>query len=108
MLDEVCALFARVTNTAIVEPAHMELAEPTMAQAFDRCVARGAREVVVMPYFLSPGRHSTKDIPNLTVEAAQAHPDVPFRVAEPLGIDYRMAHVMQRRICEARFGSGVP
>ncbi len=30
----------------IVEPAHMELAEPSIATAFDRCVAAGAATVV--------------------------------------------------------------
>ena len=36
----------------IVEPAHMELAEPSIATAFARCVERGATTVVVFPYFL--------------------------------------------------------
>ena len=35
----------------------MELAEPTIEQAVAQCVARGARRVVVAPYFLSRGRH---------------------------------------------------
>lgn len=107
MLNGVCALYARITGAAIVEPAHMELAEPTIAQAFARCVDRGAREVVVMPYFLSPGRHSRRDIPELAAEAAAAYPHVPCWIAQPLGIDHRMAQIMHRRICEARLGSGV-
>ena len=36
----------------------MELAEPSIEQAFDKCVAQGATFVVVHPYFLAPGRHS--------------------------------------------------
>ncbi len=49
MLVEMCRIYAEATGAAIVEPAHMELAEPTIAQAFERCVARGARAVVVLP-----------------------------------------------------------
>ena len=101
MLDAVCELYARTTGAAIVEPAHMELAKPTIDDAFARCVARGARDIVIMPYFLSPGRHSMRDIPEMAAAAAAHYPGVPFRVAEPLGIDHRMAHVMHRRICEA-------
>jgi hypothetical protein len=37
------------TGYAIVEPAHMELAEPSIGVAFDRCIERGARLVVVHP-----------------------------------------------------------
>ncbi|MGN6367549.1 MAG: CbiX/SirB N-terminal domain-containing protein [Phycisphaerae bacterium] len=98
MLLDVAAMFKRVTGTPIVEPAHMELAEPSIAQAFDKCVAQGATLVVVHPYFLSPGRHSTTDIPTLTAQAAAKHPGVKFHVTQPLGLDERIAHIMSQRI----------
>jgi sirohydrochlorin ferrochelatase len=101
MLDKVACLYQHTTGVAIVEPAHMELAEPTIAQAFARCVARGARRVIVHPYFLSPGRHSTSDIPTLAAEAAAAHPGVDYLVTDALGLDPRMAEVMHRRVTEA-------
>ena len=50
----------------------MELAPPTIAEAFGRCVERGATLVVVAPFFLSPGRHWQEDIPALADEAARA------------------------------------
>jgi sirohydrochlorin ferrochelatase len=98
MLHEVALQFAERTGVAIVEPAHMELAEPTIAQAFGRCVARGAKHVVVCLYFLSPGRHSREDIPAMARAAADAHPGVTWSVTEPLGIDHRIAEVMLERI----------
>ena len=97
-LLDVVALFKRVSGSAIVEPAHMELAEPSIAQAFDRCVAQGATMVVVHPYFLAPGRHSTTDIPRLTAEAAARHPGVRFHVTQPLGLDEKIAALMLQRI----------
>ncbi len=87
---------------AIVEVAHMELAEPTFADAFARCVARGAREVTVCPYFLGPGRHTTGDIPRLVEEARAAHPNVRATIAEPLGFDERLVDVVIDRIDAAR------
>jgi sirohydrochlorin ferrochelatase len=75
----------RLGEGAIVEVAHMELAEPTIAQAFDACVAAGAKEVVVFPWFLAAGRHAREDIPRLVTEAAEKHPGVTHRVAEPFG-----------------------
>ena len=34
-----------------------ELAEPTIKEAFGKCVQQGASRIIVSPYFLSPGRH---------------------------------------------------
>ena len=65
MLERMVAQVTEVVPYAIVEPAHMELAEPSIGTAFDTCVTRGARTVVVSPYFLVPGRHWTQDIPSL-------------------------------------------
>jgi sirohydrochlorin ferrochelatase len=98
MLLEVAAMFARVTGYKIVEPAHMELAEPSIATAFDRCVARGAKIVVCNPYFLSPGKHWDKDIPNLTAAASANHPGVKWMVTSPLGVHDQMARIMDTRI----------
>lgn len=98
LLAEVAKMFARVSGVEIVEIAHMELAEPTLAQAFSRCVARGAESVVIYPYFLAPGRHSTEDIPQLATEAAAGFPEVVWRVAKPLGADERIGDVILTRI----------
>lgn len=101
MLFDVVALYRQLTGTTIVEPAHMELAEPSIAQAFSRCVAQGASEIVIQPYFLSPGRHSTRDIPYLAAEAAEGFPGVRYRLGEPLGLDVRMGEIIQRRVLES-------
>lgn len=98
LLDEVAAMFARETGAPIVEPAHMELAEPSIATAFSRCVDRGAQLVVVFPYFLSPGRHWHSDIPGLASAAAASHPGVRHLVTQPLGLHPAMAAVMADRI----------
>lgn len=98
MLDDVVAMYREVSGAAIVEAAHMELAEPTIAQAMSRCVAQGARRIVVHPYMLSPGRHSTTDIPRMVCEAAAAHPGVEVSVTEPLGVDPRIGEVIRQRV----------
>lgn len=98
MLDDVARLVEQVAGgTVIVAPAHMELAEPTVAQGFAACVARGATEVVVVPYMLAPGRHVTFDIPELVAQAGLAHPDIGYRMAPPLGIHSHIAHVVLER-----------
>jgi len=86
LLDEVAALVKkRLGPASIVEPAHMEIAEPTIAEGFARCVEQGATKVVVHPFMLAPGRHVTEDLPRLVEEAAARHQGVRFSMAAPLG-----------------------
>lgn len=82
---DLVARFAETSGYTIVEPAHMELAPPTIEDAFARAVARGANEIVVHPFFLLPGRHWKHDIPELCAAASHAHGDVPWRLTGPLG-----------------------
>jgi sirohydrochlorin ferrochelatase len=107
MLLEVAELFARTTGYPIVEPAHMELAEPSIRTAFARCVSRGAKTVVVHPYFLLPGRHWVEDVPALVAAAAREHPGVRCCVTAPLGLHPLMIQVMQDRIRECLERAGL-
>ena len=100
MLLDVAKMYAEVSATEIVEPAHMELAPPTIADALQRCVDRGAKTVIIHPYFLFPGRHSTQDIPRMAKEAAQAFPDVTVKVTKPLNIDPAIGPIIQTRILD--------
>ena len=102
MLNEVAERFRRTSGYKIVEPAHMELAEPNIPQAFEACVRQGATRVIVHPYFLSPGRHSTTDIPRMVAEAAAAYPSVTCNVTQPLGLDDEISRIILNRIhgCE--------
>lgn len=98
MLEDFAALFAEGMPEAYVEAAHMELAEPSIRTAFRRCVERGARRVVVMPYFLAPGRHWNEDIPRLTAEAASEHEGVEYLVGSPIGLHPLMLGVVRARL----------
>jgi len=82
----------------IVEPAHMEIAEPSIATAYARCVGRGAARVVVCPYFLGPGKHWTGDIPALTAAAAAKFPGTSYHVAQTLGLDDLMLELLNKRV----------
>lgn len=85
---------------AFCEHCHMELCEPSIAQGLATCVERGATEVVVMPYFLAPGRHSRSDIPQMTAEAAAAFPNLRFTVSPPLGLHDKIMDVVIERAVE--------
>jgi sirohydrochlorin ferrochelatase len=53
-LDEVAEQLRARLPDRIVRVAHLEVAPPDIGEAIDACVAAGAIEIVVHPYFLSP------------------------------------------------------
>jgi sirohydrochlorin ferrochelatase len=108
LLDEVAAIVRqRLGAESIVEPAHMEIAEPTIAQGFSRCVEQGATTIVVHPFMLAPGRHVTEDLPRLIADAAGAHNGVEFAMADPLGSHAGVVDAVIER-CEAALPIGEP
>ena len=82
----------------LVEPAHMELAEPDMATAYRRCVEAGARRIAIAPFFLAPGRHWDEDLPRLATAAAAEHPGTSVLVAAPLGVHDLLCDVLLARV----------
>jgi sirohydrochlorin ferrochelatase len=92
----------RAQSDARVYAAHMEIVEPTIAQAFDAAVADGADFVFIFPCFLTPGRHSREDIPKLCAEAAARHPDIRYHCSGPVGLDPLLAQLILNRVqhCE--------
>ena len=103
LLDVVADLRA-ATNWEVLEAAHMELAEPSISDAFARCVEQGAKRIVVHPYFLGPGRHWKEDIPALAAEASQQHDGIPFDVTAPLGPHALLLEVITARVAETLSG----
>jgi sirohydrochlorin ferrochelatase len=101
LLKKIAEMMQDRFGLSIVHYAHMELGRPTIQQGFDACVADGAEEVIVHPYFLGPGGHVTTDIPALVKQAANRHPGIAFRITEPLGIHTKIGEVILERIAES-------
>jgi sirohydrochlorin ferrochelatase len=95
------ALGRRLADTRVAV-AHLSLAAPSIAEAIAACVARGASEIVVVPYFLAPGRHATRDVPRLARAAAARHPGVRIRATAPLGLHPGLIDAVCERVRGAR------
>ena len=54
---------------AMVDVAFLDCAPPDLLTVVDSQVRRGADRVVVIPYFLTLGRHAAKDLPSIVEEA---------------------------------------
>jgi len=94
MLLELVTSLRVVKPGTIIEAAHMELAQPTIAQGFDACVQKGATHVVAIPYMLSPGRHATTDIPRLVQQAAKQHLGIQVTVTDCLGLHPKLMDII--------------
>jgi sirohydrochlorin ferrochelatase len=81
----------------IVRYAHMELAEPDIPSGFADCVGAGATDITVFPYMLSPGKHSTRDIPRIVAQSAKSFADVTFNVTPAFGVHEKLAELVLDR-----------
>ena len=98
MLADVASMVQEMAGPEVlVGYAHMELAEPDIDAGFAACVARGATDVVAFPYMLSPGKHSTRDIPRLVAAAAARHPRVTYSVTPAFGVHEKLGEVVLER-----------
>ncbi|MDA8064686.1 MAG: CbiX/SirB N-terminal domain-containing protein [Thermaerobacter sp.] len=101
-LAAVARLIREHTGWPVVEPAFMELARPSLEEAVSRLAAAGARQVVVMPFFLFPGMHVRRDIPGQIQTLRERFPGLEVTFARHLGVDRRLAELAAQRIAEAR------
>jgi sirohydrochlorin ferrochelatase len=98
MLDCVANMLqSMVGPSVIVRAALMELAEPLIPRGVDACVEAGATDLVVFPYMLSPGKHSTRDIPRIVAEATRNYPGLHVRVTPAFGVHAKLAEVIAER-----------
>jgi sirohydrochlorin ferrochelatase len=98
MMDCMANLVQAMAGTEVIARfAHMELAEPSIEAGLRSCVEAGATEVICCPYMLSPGKHSTGDIPRMVAEAAAAYPALQVRVTNAFGVHEKLAELILLR-----------
>lgn len=101
LLEDVADQVRRRAPESIVEVAHMDIAEPDIDEGIDACVRKGATRIIVHPFFLGPGRHTSEDIPAQVERAGQRHPNVQIRISEPLGSHAALIDVILDRVSDA-------
>jgi sirohydrochlorin ferrochelatase len=101
-LEELAARLREREPGTRVATAHLEVLAPSIADAIAECAGAGAREIVVLPWFLAPGRHTAEDIPRQVEAARRAHPGVEIRVGDALGLHPKLVDVALERIAGAR------
>ena len=85
----------------MVEAAFLELGRPDLAGATAQLIERGAKSIVVVPYFLTLGTHMQRDLPRLAEEASRAHGNIEIRVTAPLDGHPALVEALLDRASEA-------
>lgn len=68
----------------LVDVAFLDCTPPDLLTSIGRIVERGAARIVVIPYFLTPGRHTAMDLPRIVEEASRIHKEVKIDVTDSL------------------------
>ncbi len=77
--DKTCTTFKKV------KCAFLELSEPSIPNGLRNCIEEGAKKIVVLPCFLSAGRHVVNDIPADVDIIKNENPEVDISIAPYIG-----------------------
>lgn len=81
--------------------AALNFNHPYLAEAVSTLARQDIKHIIVMPYFLFEGKHSTEDIPALVEKEKHVHTDIAFTVTATLGEDKLLADLAIKRIRQA-------
>lgn len=82
----------------LVVPGYLELAQPDILAAGAECVAAGANQVILVPYFLSAGRHAAQDLEAARLALGERFPWATFSLAAPLGPHPLLEAILVERV----------
>lgn len=87
--DEVSELVSKMASMehdyCEIKAAFLELADPLIPDGIRQLIENGAKQVVVLPYFLAAGRHVVEDIPADVKIVQDEHPYIQITIAPYLG-----------------------
>jgi sirohydrochlorin cobaltochelatase len=84
----------------VIEAGFIELMRPTIGEAVDRLVERGARRIRALPLLLFAAGHAQHDIPAALRQAGERHPGLEIEQADVLGCHPALVELAVRRAAE--------
>ena len=95
-MEAVAAAMAKTQPATPVVCAYLELSTPDLSAACATLLARGVRNITVVPMFLGVGRHAREDLPLLMTDLKQQHPEVIFTLRPAVGEDPRLIEMLAK------------
>jgi precorrin-8X/cobalt-precorrin-8 methylmutase len=96
--EQLVALVKKEAGVKSVEHGYLEFALPTIAQAVAKCVADGAKGVVVVPALLATATHAKNDMPVDLALLRQQFPGVDLHFAATMDLHPYLLRLCQERI----------
>jgi sirohydrochlorin ferrochelatase len=87
-------LLIKTARYVKIVAAFLELVPPTISESLDECVASGATEVIVLPYFLSAGRHVSEDIELAIASKREEYPQLIITIKPHIGTADGMVDIL--------------
>jgi len=100
-MEKAAELLINKYQLGMVKTCHMSRLGPLFPETLESCIKEGAKEVIVIPYFLNMGLHIQLDIPEMMQEEAEKYPDVKLIYGKHLGFDEVFADILHKRIEES-------
>ncbi|MFC3681558.1 sirohydrochlorin chelatase [Bacterioplanoides pacificum] len=89
-----------LTDSARVELAYMELAQPSMEHSIQQLAEQGFQVIDVLPLFFAAGRHLRKDVPAMLNELQQrlasSGKQLTLELHQPIGLEPEMASAISQ------------
>ncbi len=85
----------------IVEACAMTPRRPQLSEAFAKCVSRGARRILVVPYVFELDAEEFSDLAHIIQEETRTLKDVDVVIGGSLGFDESLIHLVEKRISES-------
>ena len=79
-----------------IDCVFLELTEPSIADGIQRCADNGIDEIILLPYFLSAGKHIADDIPGIVAEQRNRYPHIDMRICDYVGKQPEMEDLLKR------------
>lgn len=80
-----CTMIQNLFPSKNVNVGFLEVAKPTILEALQMQVDQGAQSIRIIPLFLVPGNHVTRDIPRIIETFKSENPQIKITVEPFLG-----------------------
>lgn len=85
--DRLAELWSAQHAGVLVEPAFLEMMQPTLEEAVTSLVAKGATQITVVPVFFGQGGHLRNDFPILLQNCQEKFPQISLSATPAVGED---------------------
>jgi len=92
LAEKIQAIDSDKYNT--ITAGFLELAEPLIPEAIEKCIQQGSKNIHVFPYFLSAGRHVITDVPKDVEDTQKKYPDINIEMKDYLGNNAQLPNLI--------------